>query len=227
MSKEEDTYEDDYEQVITTGFDRGVDYEPMKDKFIETYKKIANDLAELKEEDKSYVSKRRILIHKLIYLTIAMIQLRNGSRIIEAIKAFRLFLKNPELIEEDKRVTVKLAKSESIKYKKDTGEEFTTKPRFREMKFPNTWIGFNLSKDMRFYAKYINNISMRKRVLDYLLQYFNCNTHSLRYACINYLIYHEKRELNDVAKFVGHTNLSQLVRYTQIKNSNKIFDLDI
>ena len=50
----------------------------------------------------------------------------------------------------------------------------------------------------------------KKRVLDYLLRYFECNTHSLRYACINYLIYEKNLPLNTVAKLVGHVGLNQL-----------------
>ena len=68
---------------------------------------------------------------------------------------------------------------------------------------------------------------LKKRVLDYLLINFSCNTHSLRYAFINYMIYVKKRPINDVAKFVGHANVSQMVTYTQTKNSNQMFDLDV
>ena len=56
---------------------------------------------------------------------------------------------------------------------------------------------------------------------------FSCNTHSLRYAFINHMIYVENRPLPDIAKFVGHKNINQLVTYTQQKNCNKIFDLDV
>jgi len=166
-------------------------------------------------------------MHKLIYLLIAMIQLRAGSRIIEAVKAWRQFIKKPELIEQDKKVIVKIAKSESVKYKKDSGEEYTTQPRFRKIKFPKEWIKLEFATDLKFYSDGIDNIHMKKRVLDYLRSYFNCNTHSLRYAFINYMIYEQKRPINDVAKHVGHANIAQLVTYTQQKNSDQIFDLDV
>ena len=41
------------------------------------------------------------------------------------------------------------------------------------------------------------------------------------------MIYEEKRQSNDVAKFVGHVNVNQLVTYTQQKNCDKIFELDL
>lgn len=212
------------EPQIAKGFDRDVDYETMKGKLIKAYNKIETEIDELDEEDRKYITKRRILMHKLIYVTIAMIQLRNGSRILEAVKATRIFLKKRQF---DKRVTVKLAKSESIKYKKDSGEQYTTPPRYRGMKFPTNWITLKYPKDMRFYVKHIENTKLKKRVLDYLLRYQDCNTHSLRYAFINYMLYVKKWEMGLIAKFIGHSNLNQLIRYTQQKNADQIFELEI
>ena len=212
------------EPKVAKGFDRDVDYEPMKEKLINEYNKLGAELVTLSTDDKNYVSKKRIIVHKMMYLTIACIQLRSGCRIIEAVQAFKQFIKNKDT---EKRVTVKIAKSESTKYKKDTGEKFRTKARYREISFPNNWIKLELYDDMKFFSDVIENKSFKKRVLDYMLKYFNCNTHSLRYAFINYMIYVQKRPLNDVAKFVGHVDTTQLTRYTQIKNTNQIFDLNI
>lgn len=210
--------EEDEQGQVAKGFDRDIDYEPMKKKLIDEYHKLEGRLENLDIGDIAYVAKRRILIHKLIYLTIALIQLTNGARIIEAVKAFRLLINSEDLA---KRVTVKIAKSESAAKKR--------KARYREMKFPSKSMELSpkMIEDMKFHVEAIKNDRLKQRVLDYLLQYFQCNTHSLRYACINYLIYVQKRPLNDVAKFVGHTDLQQLTRYTQQKNANQIFDLDI
>lgn len=210
------------EEKINQGFDRNIDYNTIKEKLINEYNKLIDNLDTLDINNSNYVSKRRILIHKLIYLIISCLQLKNGSRISEACDAFRLFMKKKNI---NDRVVVKIAKSECKKYKKNTGESFITKKRNREMAFPK-WFEFDLFKDMEFYTNYINEKRLSKRVLDYLLKYFNCNTHSLRYAFINYMLYELKRPMNDVAKFVGHTNMDMLVKYTQLKNSNQIFDLD-
>lgn len=210
------------EPQVSKGFDRDIDYESIKEKLITAFNDYQKQVYELDEETKNYIAKRRILMHKLIYITIACIQLINGSRILEAVKAFRLFIKTREF---SKRVTIKLAKSETTKYKK--GKKYVTKARFREMKFPQKWITLEYPKDMKFYTKSIENPKMKKRVLDYLLKYQDCNTHSLRYAFINYMLYVKKWEMGLIGKFIGHSNLNQLIRYTQTKNSNKIFDLDI
>lgn len=211
------------EPQIAKGFDRDVDYEKMKAKLIKAFGKIEKEIDNLDEEDKTYITKRRILMHKLIYVTIAMVQLRNGARILEAVKATKLFLKTREF---DKRVTVKLAKSETTKCKKD-GKKYVTPARYREIKFPSNWITLEYPKDMRFYIKYIENDRLKKRVLDYMLRYHDCNTHSLRYAFINYMLYVKKWEMGLIAKHIGHSNLNQLIRYTQQKNANQIFDLEI
>jgi integrase len=173
----------------------------------------------------------RIVNNKLSYLLISMIQLRNGSRISEAINAFVNFLKYGI----SDITIVKIAKSDSFRYNNSNNKKFVSKPRFRKIMFPITWFTCKRKKidnllnslHSKSHIDFILNKKMRSRVCGYLTRFFNCNTHSLRYAFINYLIYNEKRPLSDVAKFVGHVNLNQLVRYTQQKNCEQIFDLDI
>jgi len=217
--------EEDDQGKIAKGFDRDVDYEPMKEKLIKEYNNMYEYVDKLSKDDKSYISKRRIGIHKMMYLVITMLQLRNASRIIEACKSFKLFLKSEDLT---KTVTIKIAKSESIKTDKK-GKKIKTTARFRKMKFPTNWIGEEIKfrDDMKFYCETILCKSFKQRVLDYLLRYFQCNTHSLRYPCINYLISVRKLPLNEVASYCGHANIQQLIRYTQKKNVDKIFDTDI
>jgi len=211
------------EPDISTGFDRGIDYEPMKDRLIQFLEKYYNEYITIKDNQKCYGSKLKNLGNKMVYNTIAMIQLRNGSRISEACNAFSIFTKKGI----DSLVTVKIAKSESIKYRE--GEKILTKPRYRKMLYPKEWIKNN-NMILPILTSVMGTIPLdrlKKRVLDYLLIYHQCNTHSLRYACINYLIYEKCRPLNDVAKFVGHIDLSMLTKYTQQKNCDKIFELDM
>lgn len=215
---------DEYiEPEIATGFDRGVDYEPMKERLIKFLTSYYSDYIKLTSNSNCFTSKLKILSNKIVYTIIAMIQLRNGSRISEACYAFATFI-NKGI---NSLVTVKIAKSESIKYK--NGEKIMTKPRYRKMLYPEGWIKDNkyIFSILKKASKNIPLNRLKKRVLDYLLIYHQCNTHSLRYACINYLIYEKGRPLNDVAKFVGHIDLSMLTKYTQQKNCEKIFDLDM
>jgi len=207
---------------IARGFDRNVDYKTMKRQLVDH---LMSELTKLETATKK---SKRIIMNRIIYTLIAMIQLRNGARISEAVDAMQLFITNKNYNE---KVIVKIAKSETTKYKKDTGQEYLTKKRYRKMMFPKNWFKFSKIKpiltDINCYILYIKQERLKKRVLDYLLKYHKCNTHSLRYACINYLLYTKKLEMGIVAKFVGHSNVNQLVTYTQLKNTDKIFDLDI
>lgn len=204
---------------VSTGFDKGLDYLPTKQKLINTYNKTTEQLNNLDPEDKVYTRKKKVIVTKLIYQLIAMIQLANGSRISEAVKFFILYLSEDG---KNNTLTIKISKSESTKYK--NGEEYVTKPRFRKMKMID-WVKL---LDLQEYADALVDKDIErlmKRVLDYLRNHFGFNTHSLRYACINYLIYSEKIPLNSVAKYVGHCDLGQITTYTQAKNCEKIFDL--
>lgn len=222
LSPKSDDIDDADEIEIETGFDRGIDYEPMKHKLISCCNRYYDDLSKTETTTPYFKYKIGVIKSRIFYCCIAMIQLRNGSRISEACDAMKRFCKGNDF---NKRVTVKIAKSESIKYK--NGEQYTTKPRYRKMIFPVNWI-CNFQDVKEVLKESFNNIPfdrLKKRVLDYLLLHHDCNTHSLRYACINYLIYDKERPLNDVAKFVGHVDLSMLTRYTQQKNCEKIFDI--
>lgn len=210
--------EEENEPTINQGFDRGIDYLEMKQKLIDEYNK-QTDLLPNRPND----SQRRITSFRIIYLIIACIQLINGSRISEAVEAFRKFLVKGI----EQKVVVKIAKSETTKYKKK--KKITTKARYRKMGFPKNWIDITKIKfdSIKKYIIDLKNDRLQQRVLDYLLKYFNCNTHSLRYAFINYMLYTKKYDEKAVAKFVGHSNTLMLQKYTQLKNTDKIFDLDL
>lgn len=215
------------EPTLARGFDRGMDYTTLRDKFIDEIKKIYNSIQIIKEQDiNKFYKKKNMLTRKLIYLIIVSIQLRNGSRVSESIQAFKLFLQKENYNE---KVIVKIAKSDSLKINKD-GDPFRLKARYRKMMFPKQWIDIKIMKIIKN-SEALNNVlkcnRIRLRLCDFLNKNFDCNTHSLRYACINYLLYDKKLEMGVVAKFIGHSSLDQLVRYTQLKNTEAIFDLDI
>ncbi len=212
-------------EKINKGFDRDIDFEPIKEKLIEEYNKELKHFCE-----KNYKKRAG---RNLIYLLIELIQLKNGSRITESINAFKKFING----DYNEKVIVKISKSEGVKYvvnkfdKDKKRVKIITKPRYRKLMFPNTWINTTKLNELlqnlnKTHEKLINDPNLRLNITKYMNRRFNCNTHSLRYAFINYMIYVQMRPLNDVAKFVGHANTNQLVTYTQQKNCDKIFELD-
>ncbi len=198
---------------VFTGWDKGVDYRDIFPQLVSKY----HALKEIKAT--------RYNINKRIYLLIALIQLKNGSRVSEACDAFTYMLAKGF----QKTATVKIAKSESKKSRKlDNGEkeQFTTKARYRTMTFPQEWIKIT---DIDKIAEMTNHLPAIQRletcVNNFLARNYKINTHSLRYSRINYLINVEKTPLNLVAGSVGHKGLGQLVTYTQNKEIDKLHDL--
>lgn len=213
------------DSTINTGFDRGIDFADIKEELMDSYECAIGLLNLLTEDNKHFNGNERKLVNRLIYILVSMVQLINGSRISEACDAFRSFLEKGDF---DKKIVVKLAKSESIRYKTN-GDKFKTKIRYRKLIFPQKWMDNPKDKIglMQYYIDKMEPDTLRKRVLDYLLKNHDCNTHSLRYAYINYMIYDQKNEPSLIAKHVGHSNLNQLIRYTQNKQADKLFDIDI
>lgn len=210
---------------IASGFDRGIDYEDIKNNLIKDFEEKLNALNQLSSDIKNFESRNRILINQLTYLILSLIQLRNGSRSIEAVWAFREFIKNRNFKD---TILVKIAKSEGIKYDRKTHKQYKSKIRYRKIVYPITWITIedSLYDQINNNIKNISDDRLKKRTLDYLLKYHNSNTHSLRYCFINYMIHEKKVPLNDVSKTVGHVDLTMLTRYTQAKNIDKVLDID-
>lgn len=210
---------------ISKGFDRDVDFEPMKEKLINDFNIKMTKLKNFKDSEAKSKAERRYLVNKINYTLIAMIQLRNGSRISEACLTYRSYMADRDLSDP---VIVKIAKSEKTKTN-EKGEEYTTKARYRKMVFPD-WISLDdfkiLKKDKNTKALQ-ECTSLKKRTLDYLRQEYQCNTHSLRYSFINYMLNVKKLEMNTIAKIVGHVNLNMLVKYTQNKNIDKVLGENI
>lgn len=202
------------EGQINTGFDRGIDYENIKEKLITAMNKLCEIY---KEEEK------KLTISRLVYNTIALIQLKNGSRISEAVKAFMIFI-NKGIGD---KIIVRISKTGALKVMK-SGQKKRSKVRYRKMMWPK-WISndiYDLLKNNKFIDDLIGVGTLKKRVLDYLARNFDCNTHSLRYACINFMINVKKIPINIVSKYVGHGNVQQMITYTQQKHVDEIFDLD-
>ena len=130
-----------------TRWDKGLEYEKAKEK-------ILNKLYEY--ADSNLLSEKNV--RKLAYCCILLIQLRNGSRISEAIEAFKKW------VETGKR-ELKIP----VRKQKD--------PEIRTMYIPQ-----DLEPDYRYYFKDLEiNVGAIKM---FCIREFKFNTHSLRYAFI-------------------------------------------
>lgn len=221
MSDSDEEIIDDEKMRSKGSFDKQIDYSEIKKKLIDEYNKIMDNINKIDENTKE--SKSKILHNRLIYCLVCMIQLKNGSRCIEACKAIKIFFKKGNF---NNIIEVKIAKSESTKVNRKTGKKFVTNIRMREMNFPHGWIFFKLTQKLKDYLSNIRISDLKQRVLNFMIREFNGNTHSLRYAFINYMLYEKKIDMGIVAKYVGHSNLSQLITYTSKKNATKLHTID-
>lgn len=187
------TLKDDVES-INNGFDKGIDFE-------KTDKLLLNKLTELKNHLKTDYNLHKV--KALSNIVIALIQLRNGCRISEAIEAIYKFINNKSL----KIAIVPIAK------RKD-GET-------REIHLPK-----EINKSLLEYVEKviidIDPLKLQSKVRTYLTDNFGFNTHSLRYALINYLIIRKGVPMPLVSKTVGHKSMDMLITYTQNKNVSSI-----
>lgn len=216
QSSQEIIPDEDFE-IKKKGFDRGVDYKEIKQKLLMSLTTEKNSLPEKVNLYKDLQDIRTI--NRMIKILIALIQLRNGSRIQEACSAFYKFYNDKS----QKSVRVILAKS------KKNGPLIKSNARDRKMFFPSDWFDFDVIsviKRIKLADSCIRVKNLKKSVLDYMLNYHSCNTHSLRYAFINHKISDDKVDINIVAKMVGHRNLSQILTYTSSKKAEECLEKD-
>ena len=159
------------EGKIKKGFDRDIDLMPMKNQLItEFYKQLYI----------YFTGKYNMRAEKtLIFLIIELIQLRNGSRITEAINAFKNFSK--EGVSTNDKTIVKICKSDGLKIVYDrfskTRREIICDARYRKMMFPTTWIDCGdlsvLIKDLaESQQELLNNTRLRNIIYKYMIRNF-------------------------------------------------------
>jgi integrase len=134
---------------------------------------------------------------------VLLVQLRNGSRIGEAIEAARQFCESKATavrvkVEKHKDNDARLmVLPEELRNKE--GRELLAKAclRLEKVKAPKAALGM------------------------YCRKTFGFNTHSLRYAFITYML---SKGVNPsiVAKITGHRNLSYILHYTELKTAEDI-----
>ena len=162
------------------GWDKGLDFES-------TYSKIARHMAKAKVPGKCYDA-------------ILLIQLRNGSRVSEAVRAFKQFLAMKSL-ELEVLVSKKRGKRET-----------------RLMIIPQELLSF---VSPCYDLKDVDEKVLVNRVKFHCIHTYNFNTHSLRYAFITYLL---RLGVNPsiIAKITKHSRLDFILTYTQEKTAEDI-----
>ena len=160
-------------------WDKGVDYEAA-------YRLLLNAI-------------RRARGRSRCYFVIALIQLRNGSRISEAVRAFKEWVRSGKV-----EVYVRVSKK-----KRDES---------RLMVIPDEVDHLRLEcVDL----VHVDDLKLGERVRVALHQRFKINTHSLRYAFITYLL---RSGVNPaiVSKIIKHSRLDTLLAYVQEKVGEEI-----
>jgi integrase len=157
------------------GWDKGLDYET-------TYSKILKHMTKAKYPHACYDA-------------ILLTQLRNGSRVSEAVRGFKEFLTTKAI-----EVSVRVSK------RKDNA--------LRLMIIPRELINTNIDICKELLS--VNDTTLINRVKTYAKRVYGFNTHSLRYAFVTYLL---KQGISPVvvSKITGHKNLGYILTYTQEK----------
>jgi len=165
-------------------WDYGVDYE-----------KAYKELVRLVQTEKDGYTK--------CYAAISLIALRNGSRIGEAIEAFKEFLNTSKV-----KIYVKVEKR---KKKED----------YRLMVIPKELVeeDFSMCRDLLNKSK----DHIRANVNKYLHRRLGINAHSLRYAFITYML-RKGVSPSIIAAITGHKNLNMILKYTEKKEAEKALE---
>jgi len=127
------------------------------------------------------------------YVAILLIQLVNGARIGEAIKAFKTFVESGQ-------------REFQLQAEKRGNTRFFIIPE--------------VIKNRLAYRSIltISDENLEARIRMFSLKYLKTNTHSLRYALISYLA----KNATDpaiIAKITGHKKLDRIIQYTQTKDA--------
>ena len=164
------------------GWDKGLDYKKTYKLILNHYKNAKSDTA------KGY---------DIILLT----QLRNGSRVTEAISFLQLISMSTQDFKREAEVKVSKSKN---------------KDKTRLMILPE-----EIGKKEVLRLHYVFKTATKHEVAMYCKRTYGFNTHALRYAFISYLA-REGVSPQLIAKITGHTNLNYILHYTSKIKSEEI-----
>lgn len=137
------------------------------------------------------------------YTAILLIQLMNGCRISEAVRAYRQYCKN-----HNHRQTVLVSKKK--------------KPEKRDILVPSPVVDHAGEICVKELLK-LREEKLIDRVKHYALNNFGINTHSLRYAFITHLL-EQNISPSIIAKITKHSKLEFILTYTQEKKAKEILE---
>jgi len=161
----------------------GVDYEKICGRILYAYREFRRQV-----RNGAGMRKRKAMA----YCAALLVQVKNGSRVSEAIEALRKFCKRKD------RVV-------NVRVRKRKGDV-----EFRAMILPKEIA----IEDLNIIGEFVDNMT-RYRIYQFAKYHFGINTHSLRYAFITWAAIKRGLASQIIAKITGHKNLSHLVHYTQ------------
>lgn len=144
------------------------------------------------------------VLKQFFYTILGSIQLRNGSRISEAIESLKdILLLNSTNVE-----TKVLKRSDNFK---------------RSVILPN----FITLDDLTYISDLIlnnTNKSLVSNISNFYKKQYGFGTHALRHAFITYLGIEKNIPAQVISKITGHKNLNQIIGYTDSKKANNILE---
>jgi hypothetical protein len=164
--------------------------------FDEWDQRFKNDLHDLAKEKEYYELKRKpipaTVLKRLLYTSILLTQIENGSRISEAVESILDFKESSERVQ----------KIRARKRKKNNrGKDVDVL-----IKIPSAVKKQYLMLDYPF-EKTLNGVKM------FAVRYYRINTHSLRYSWIAKMG-REGMPTNLISKAIRHTNIQTIENYT-------------
>jgi len=164
--------------------------------FDEWDQRFKKDLRDLSKEREYYMLKGKpvpiTIMTRLLYTSILLTQLENGSRISEAVEAILNFKANSERIQKIRaRKRKKLSKGKDVDVL---------------IKIPSAVKKQYLDLDYPF-DKTLNGVKI------FAVRYYKINTHSLRYSWIAKMG-REGVPTNLISKAIRHTNIQTIENYT-------------
>lgn len=142
---------------------------------------------------------------RLMYIIVLLIQLRNGSRVGEAVE----FLK---------QVCLNFRREDYIAVEKSKGK------RVRKMFLPEIVTKNDIEKIKELFLKEYFNHGRKGFVVQiskWTRKTLGINTHSLRYAFITYMSLVRKESPQVIAKITGHKNIHFIVDYLEQVEAEK------
>jgi integrase len=186
-----DSYLDDNEIKELKSWDYNLDFKS-------TYKLLVSEISDIRR----ILNSGNITINKIKKFTnliVGLTQLRNGSRVGEAIEGIKIFC-----IDKSKRVSQVRVQKRKDDY-------------FRKIVLPDEIA----KEDLDVINNYVlerseNKVLFVVSLSKFFQKHFKFSTHALRYSWISYMAYlNEPAQL--IAKVTGHKTLNLILHYTQRK----------